>query len=238
MTAGTRLEVQQVSKHFGGVAALRNVSLSMEGPGIVGLIGPNGSGKSTLLGILSGLILPSAGEVYIGARRMTGRPPHAFTAESVCRTFQHVRLIPVLRVWENIAVGIRESPRRRRLREQVEDVAERLGVHDVLNAWPGDLPAGIQRRVQVAAAVISSPRVVLLDEPAAGLTDNEAADLVDTIRSIAARALVVVVEHNMQLIYSTAARVVVLMEGALVADGTPAAVALHPKVQEAYLGTA
>lgn len=232
------VEARSVTKHFDAVSALADVSTGLEGPGIVGLIGPNGSGKSTLLGVLSGLITPNQGEIYMGTRRMTGEPPNKFAAAGLTRTFQQVRLVPNLRIWENIAVGIQERVKMPVLRERVQTVADLLGVSAFLDDWPADLPMGVQRRVQVASAVVSEPRIVLLDEPAAGLTDGEADDLVDTVRSIAKSALVVVVEHNMRLVYSIASRVLVLMEGVLVADGTPVDVAGQKEVRDAYLGAA
>jgi ABC-type branched-subunit amino acid transport system ATPase component len=235
MVSALRLELDDLAKSFGGVDAVRRVSAVIEGPGITGLIGPNGSGKSTLLGILSGLVPPTRGRASLDGRALPLGSSHRIALLGVSRGFQAARLIPNLLVWENIALGM---PRGRDLRRRSRELAESLELGHALARWPADLTAAERRRLQVASAMACEPRVLLLDEPASGLTDAEGQMLAEAIRRLAADALVVVVEHNMQVVYSLASRVLVLIDGALAADGTPSEITDDPLVQTAYLGVA
>jgi branched-chain amino acid transport system ATP-binding protein len=228
------------------VRALDGVSMTLEGCGIIGIIGPNGSGKSTLMAILSGLLRPSAGEVYLNSRRVTGAPAHKFAELGVARTFQHFRLVPELRLWENLLVGgmgadfadKRWGLGPRRHFDALVNVASRFGLEDSLDAWPDTLPSAVLRQAEIARAVLSNPRVLLCDEPAAGLTGPELDGLLDALRDVSRTSLVVVIEHNMHVIEGLAQRVLVLMNGRLVADGVADEIAELPIVREGYLGIA
>jgi branched-chain amino acid transport system ATP-binding protein len=230
------LEIDGVSKSYGGVHALDDVSARLEGPGIVGLIGPNGSGKSTLLGVLCGLVPPTTGTVTFQGERLPLGRTHKVTRRGVSRAFQAARLAPDLLVWENICLAITGVRRRSQLRERSAEIAAALDLSHVFDAHVDALTAAERRRLQVASAVASEPMVLLLDEPAAGLTHAEALALGEAITGLAAGSLVVIVEHNMQLIYSLASHVLVLIDGELAAQGTPDHITANARVQDAYLG--
>jgi branched-chain amino acid transport system ATP-binding protein len=232
-----RIELVGVTHNFGGLAALVDVSLDITGPGAVGLIGPNGSGKSTALAVMSGVLRPTVGTVVVSGRDLTGKRPHVFAAAGLQRTFQQARLIPHLRTWENIAIGLGRSNWAVD-RELVRQQAEQLGLVPWLDHWPSDLPAALRRKVQICAAVAAQPAVLLLDEPTAGLSHREASELLQYLRRLAESKLVLVVEHNMEFMYSLAGRVIVLVEGHVVADGTVVEVRASPEVRRAYLGKA
>jgi ABC-type branched-subunit amino acid transport system ATPase component len=239
-----RIDVQRLTRRFDEVVALDDLSASLKGPGVIGIIGPNGSGKSTLLGILSGLIVPSHGEVRVNGTPIAKFAPHIVAALGVARTFQIVRLAPHLRVWENIAVGLRPSPlwptrqdpRSHSVRDSLLPLSTELGLTPVLNEWIDEITPADQRKVELARALIGGPSILLLDEPTAGLSDTDAAALIPAIRKAASSALVILVEHNLQLIFSLARTVVVLLEGQLAAEGDPQSVVRLPAVQRAYLG--
>ncbi|MDO8210123.1 ABC transporter ATP-binding protein [Conexibacter sp. CPCC 206217] len=231
------LEIESISKRYGGVQALSAVTARLEGPGIIGLIGPNGSGKSTLLGVLCGLVQPTTGSVAFDGRPLPLGSSHRVARRGVSRAFQAARLIPDLLAWENICVAM-TGGRRAELRARSAEIAEALDLGHVLDAWPDQLTAAERRRLQVASAVASDSRVLLLDEPAAGLTGAEAHALGEAVTRLASDALVVIVEHNMQVIYSLASRVLVLIDGELAADGPPEAITADARVQAAYLGVA
>lgn len=228
------LEASGVRVTFGGVTALSDIELTLVGPGIVGVVGPNGSGKSTLMGVLSGLVRPDTGRVRMNAEDLSGKSVLKFAQRGLRRSFQATHLIPTLTLRDNLLVGIQ------RLDDDVRDRAQRLaesfGFADQLGSFPKAVPAGIQRLVQVASVVLTRPSVVLLDEPAAGLTDAECTHLAEIVRECARDSLVVLVEHNMQLMYELAQRVVVLINGAVAVDGTVQEVRGDPKFREAYLG--
>ena len=247
------LRLEGVTRTFDAVRAVEDVSFEIAGFGAVGVIGPNGSGKSTLLALLSGLLKPTSGDVFVDARKVTGKGPQAFARFGVARTFQHSRLVPTLRVWENIVagrsrVGNEYDGNRHRLRRwrrlgradaaSVFEVADQFGLSSVLDSWPDELPNAFQRKAEVARAVFAKPRILLLDEPAAGLSGHEAAQLAAILQTIAETTLVVIVEHNMQVIYDLASRVLVMLHGRLEVDGTPAGVAESQVVRTEYLGVA
>jgi ABC-type branched-subunit amino acid transport system ATPase component len=230
------LEIDGVSKAYGGVQALADINARLEGPGIVGLIGPNGSGKSTLLGVLCGLVPPTSGTVTFQGEKLPLGHTHKVAQRGVSRAFQAARLAPDLLVWENICLSITKVRRRSQLRDRSAEIAAALDLSHVFEARTDQLTAAERRRLQVASAVASDPAVLLLDEPAAGLTHAEAIALGEAVTGLAAGSLVVIVEHNMQLIYSLAEHVLVLIDGELAATGTPDEITANPRVQDAYLG--
>jgi branched-chain amino acid transport system ATP-binding protein len=231
------LLVHDLSKSFGGVQALRGVSFEVEGTGCLGIVGTNGSGKSTLLGLLSGVLQSDSGDILVDGRSMAGRRPAAFRRAGVTRCFQYPRLVPNLRIWENIVVGHHGVRGGRAARRLAVELGYRVGLEHELHEWPEDVPLNLHRRVEIARALIGRPRILLLDEPAAGLTEQEAVALVDLLRETACDALTIIVEHNLHVVDAAADRLIVLLEGTLVEDGDPSVVRTSPVVVDAYLGT-
>ena len=222
---------------------------------ILGVVGPNGSGKTTLFNVISGLYRPNGGRVLLDGRAISGLRPYRISRLGVARTFQHLRLFRNLTVRENLLVTLDRTrtawswryvlwPFRvwryeLSLRLQASELLARFGLAQFGGARPGALPYGIQRRLELARAMAAGPRLLLLDEPAAGLNGEEQRQLAGIVRSIRDSGVtVVLIEHNMGLVMSLCERVVVLDSGTVIAEGAPAAVARDPLVLEAYLGNA
>ncbi|HYZ17676.1 MAG TPA: ABC transporter ATP-binding protein [Candidatus Acidoferrum sp.] len=231
------LVIADVSVQYGGVHALRDVSLVVEPGRVLGLIGPNGAGKTTLVNATTGLAPLAHGTIALNGNRIDGRPPHRIARAGIARTYQNIRLFGALDVRANLAAGHFSRPGR------LDDAAlrallERAGIPYVeLAAHAATLPYGDQRRLEIARALAAEPTVVMLDEPAAGMNPAETARLVETIRAIAAQGIaVLLIEHDMPLVRAACDEVVVLNFGEVIAHGTPSAVAADPVVVEAYLG--
>jgi branched-chain amino acid transport system permease protein len=226
---------------FSGLQALRGVDLELRAGEIVGLIGPNGSGKTTLLNVLSGVILPTTGRVEIDGRDVTRWPAHRVAAHGVARTFQNIRLFDQLSVLENVEVGAALHPERpggAALRRAARTVLAETGLSDVADRAARTLPYGIRRRVEIARALATRPTFLLLDEPAAGANEAESDELRTLIAELRrAHGLgMLVVEHDLRLILRLADRIVVLNEGARIAEGSAHEVSTDPGVRQAYLG--
>jgi branched-chain amino acid transport system permease protein len=247
------LEIRNLSKRFRGLKALDNVSLTVAAGDIRGIVGPNGSGKTTLFNVVSGLYKATGGQVLLDGEVVSGTRPYRLSRLGVARTFQNLRLFGDLTVHENLLVALDRTPTRsiwryalwqvgvwrqdHELRRQADELAARFGLENFVEAPPGALPYGIQRRIEIARAMASSPRLLLLDEPAAGLNGEEVRQLAEIVRSIRDSGVtVVLIEHNMGLVMSLCERITVLASGAVIAEGTPAEVAGTPAVIEAYLG--
>jgi branched-chain amino acid transport system permease protein len=250
---GTLLEVSHLVKRFRGLVALDDVSLSVRSGEILGIVGPNGSGKTTLFNVISGLYRPSAGTVTLDGRVISGARAHRISQLGVARTFQHLRLFGELTVTDNLLVWLDRTRtwwswryicwpggiwrRDRSLRRRAFGLLSVFGLAQFGGALPGSLPYGIQRRLEIARAMASAPRLLLLDEPAAGLNGEERAQLAAIVRSIRGSGVtVILIEHNMGLVMSLCERIVVLDSGTVIASGSPASVATDPAVLEAYLG--
>jgi branched-chain amino acid transport system ATP-binding protein len=246
------LELDGVSKRFGGVDALREVSLTVEEGEIFGLIGPNGAGKTTLVNVVSGQMRSDLGRVVYRGRDLSRAPAHRRARQGIGRTFQNVRLFPDQTVLENVKIGaylrgtsgaveaILRLPRmwrdERVIREEAFEALELAGLTGRADALAISLSTGEQRLAELAKAVAMKPGLLFLDEPAAGLNPTEETNLAETIRSLAKHATLVVIEHHLDLIMGLCDRIAVLNYGQLIAVGTPAEVRSSQAVIDAYLG--
>jgi branched-chain amino acid transport system ATP-binding protein len=246
------LEVRGVTVQFGGLTALDHVSLVATSRQVTGIIGPNGAGKTTLLNAVCGFVRPDAGGIFFGGRELTGVRPHRLAALGVARTMQGVGLFRGLSVVENVMVGAtcqaragflsalfglpRSGRDERRLQEQAMQALGRVGAADLAGSMPETLAYGMRKRVALARALVGDPRLLLLDEPASGLSETELPELGELIRGLAEDACVVVIEHRMDLMMSVCDTIFVLDFGRLIAAGTPDDVQADPAVTAAYLG--
>jgi branched-chain amino acid transport system ATP-binding protein len=246
------LEVRDVSVRFGGLAALNAVSLSIPPSQVVGVIGPNGAGKTTLLNVLCGFIRPDEGQVLIGGRHHRNLRPHQLAGLGIARTLQGVGLFERLSAIENVMIGAncratagfwsallglpRSDRDERRLRQEATQALARVGAADVADARPGELPYGMRKRIALARALAARPKLLLLDEPASGLAEDELSELGDLIRELAAETSLVIVEHHMDLMMSVCDSLVVLDFGKVISRGSPREIQADPAVTAAYLG--
>jgi branched-chain amino acid transport system ATP-binding protein len=250
----TLLEAKSVAIHFGGLAAVSDFSLSIEPHQLVGLIGPNGAGKTTIFNILTGVYQPSAGTIAIDGHSIAGRKPSEITALGVARTFQNIRLFKELTVLDNVKIGghihyrysgtsaVLHTNRFHQAEEMAEhDAMELLRIFDLhlrANSDARNLAYGDQRRLEIARALGARPKLLLLDEPAAGLNTGETIALMDKIHEIRDRfgLAILLIEHNMELVMGICERIAVLNFGKTIAQGTPEEIRENPVVIEAYLG--
>jgi len=232
------LEVQGLSKHFGGLAAVSDVSFSVAEGEMVGLIGPNGAGKSTTFSLLTGFETPSAGTVRFGGESLAGLKPHQICRRGMARTFQIVKPLSRLSVLENVMVGaFCREPNRRKALAVAEKEVDFVGLGDCAHQASASLPLARRKRLELARALATGPRMLLLDEVLAGLNPTETEAAVGLIRRINARGIaIVLVEHVMRVVMSLSQRVVVLVQGQCLVVGAPAVVSADPRVIEAYLG--
>jgi len=232
------LAIYNVSKRFGGLRAVDAASLFAEEGRITALIGPNGAGKTTLFAMIAGFLQADAGEIHYAGRDITGQPPHELARLGIARTFQIVQPFAGLTVAENIAVGahLRHRARRAALAAAAA-VGREVGLGDMLDQPAGTLTVSGRKRLELARALATQPKLLLLDEVLAGLNPSEIRDVVPVIRGIAARGItIMMIEHVMQAVMSLSEHVFVLAEGRIIAQGPPEAVAADPLVIEAYLG--
>jgi branched-chain amino acid transport system ATP-binding protein len=246
------LDISGVTVRFGGLIALDDVSLSTAPRQVTGIIGPNGAGKTTLLNAACGFVRPESGSISFEGHELTGVRPHRLARFGIARTLQGVGLFRGLSVIENVMVGATRSARagfwsgflglprsdrdERRLREQAMQALSRVGAENLADSMPGTLAYGLRKRVALARALVGHPRLLLLDEPASGLSEKELPELGELIKTFADDASVVVIEHRMDLMMSVCDTIFVLDFGRLIATGTPQEVQANPAVTAAYLG--
>jgi branched-chain amino acid transport system ATP-binding protein len=251
----TLLRVADIVKRFGGLAAVDGATLEVEERSITALIGPNGAGKTTLFNVVSGFLRPDLGSVLLGEERIDGRPPHAVNRRGLVRTFQTPKALtrmsvlenvllaaprhPGERLWRLVATPVAARRRERELEERAHDLLRLVRLDGLAGDYAGTLSGGQRKLLEFARALMTEPRLVLLDEPMAGVNPTLALQLLDHIRALREEQgmTFLLIDHDLEVVMSVSDRVIVMSEGRVIAAGTPAEVRADPLVVDAYLGT-
>lgn len=248
------LELTKITKNFGGISALTDVSFKIEQGQIFGLIGPNGAGKTTMFNIITNMFLPTSGEISFVGEKISGIKPHQITDKGICRTFQNIRLFSQMSVLENVLVGghcrsksgvlhsVFRTKKQRNEEHEMHakslELLELVGLFEYQDVIAENLSYGQQRRLEIARALASNPKLLLLDEPAAGMNESETDDLFDLIKKVQKRGVtVLLIEHDMPFVMKLCDRIAVLNFGKKLAEGTPEEIQNNQAVIEAYLGS-
>jgi branched-chain amino acid transport system ATP-binding protein len=250
----TLLSLERVSVSFGGVAAVRDVAMRLKAGEIRGLIGPNGAGKTSLINAIAGVVEPQSGSIRFEDREITRLAPEIISSLGIGRTFQHVELFRDETVIENVLTGLYRHhvygiasamlglrhKAEAQARREAADLLQMFELSSFADARAGDLPFGIQKRVDLARAIAARPKLLLLDEPVSGMSESEANAAIATARSLAHErgVTLLIVEHNMRVMMRLAERITVMHRGRVIAEGTPAEISANPAVVDAYLGEA
>ena len=234
----SHLSTKGLSKNFGGIKAIRNVDFDISKGQIRALIGPNGAGKSTFVGMISGRIPPTTGEIYFADQNITSLPAHKRICLGIAYTFQITSVFSKLTVHENVALAVR---RNRQLKpndvlEQVSSILDKVGLLDRANSEVRELSYGHQRLLEIAMGLGQEPSLFILDEPTQGLAESEVLEFITVLKSMAGLTTILLIEHNMDVVMSTAEFITVMNFGEILAEGTPDQIRLNEEVQLAYLG--
>jgi branched-chain amino acid transport system ATP-binding protein len=248
------LHARRISKHFGGVRAVNDLSVELAPGGIVSIIGPNGAGKTTVFNLISGIYRADTGEVHFQGENIVGRPQHEITRRGIARTFQNIRLFQGLTVLENVMTAhdpmacytLLETllllPRKRKedgaIRDRCRHFLDLVGLDELRDEQPANLPYGLQRKLEIARALAAEPKVLLLDEPAAGLNPSEVRDFIDLVFKLHAdhSLSILLIEHRMQVVMEMSEWIYVMNFGKLLAQGKPEDIQRNPDVVKAYIG--
>lgn len=248
------LEVNNLSVFFGGIKAVQNVSFQAEKGEFIGLIGPNGAGKTTVFNAVTGVAKPTEGEILFDGKRIGGMRPDKIAHLGIARTFQNIRIYPKLTAWENVLIGIASVPkydtisamlrlphvvkRDREARQECEMYLNQIGLSEYKDVQAGSLPYGIQRKLEIARALATKPKLLFLDEPAAGMNTKESAELVDFLKQIHQMTgiTIILIEHHMDVVMNVCSKINVLNLGELLCTETPQEVQTNPEVIRAYIG--
>ena len=244
------LDVTDVDKNFGGLQALSDINLRVKEGTVHAIIGPNGAGKSTLLNVIVGRLAPSRGRVLLGDQVLTGKEPHEINQLGVSRVFQTPEIFTDLTLLDNVMIpafarrdgafrfnAMAALSAQHDIREEAEETLRDIGLYEMRHQIAGSLSRGDKRRLEMAMCLIQKPKLLLLDEPTAGMARHDTNMTIDLLRRIKERGMTkVIIEHDMHVVFSLADRISVLAQGRIIAEGTPEEVRNNPKVKEAYLG--
>ena len=255
MSCAASLSVEHLTKQFGGVVALNDVTFEVKPGEIHGLIGPNGAGKTTLFNLITGIYRPTEGDLKLNGQSLVGKESHEAANMGIARTFQNIRLFGELSVYQNLITACQKHLsyslldgflRTAKYRQQEREIAEltertlkQIGLWDLREQMAGNLPYGQQRRVEIARALVTDPQLLLLDEPAAGMNEEETGKLSEFIRSIQEQypVTILIIDHHMDVIMTICDRITVFNFGSLLVEGTPEEIQTNEAVIEAYLGS-